>query len=71
MTNEERLLQQLHPEMARIWKAVKTLTEQYNGTGDIEIHMYKGQIRVKHGIYIKPAWTDEQEYVTSVQKEEK
>lgn len=67
MTNEERLLQSLHPEMARIWKAVKTLTEQYNGTGDIEIHMIKGVIRVKHGIFIKPAWTDEQDNIKEVQ----
>lgn len=67
MTNEEKLLTQLHPEMARIWKAVKVITEQYEGTGDIEIHFTKGRIRVKHGVFIKPAWTDEKDYVEEIQ----
>lgn len=58
-TNEELLLEKLNPELARVWKAVRVLLEKYDGTGDIEVHFYRGRIKIKDGLFIKPSYTDE------------
>ena len=58
-TNEEMLLERLNPELARVWKAVRVLLDKYGGTGDIEVHFYKGRIKIKDGLFIKPSYSDE------------
>lgn len=68
MTNEELLLDKLNPELKRIWNAVKIIIEKYEGTGDIEVHMYKGKIKIRNGVYIKPSFSDEEEFLKEVQK---
>lgn len=68
MNNEEELLKKLNPELYRVYKAMKNLMENYGGTGDIEIHLFQGRIKVKNGLYIKPAWTDESDVLNEIQK---
>lgn len=67
MNNEELLLEKLDPELKRIYKAMRKLFE-LGGTGSIEIHFLRKKIKIKDGLYIKPGFSDEDDYLKEVQK---
>lgn len=51
------MLKQAHPDLHRIFKAIMAL-EQYGGNGSLEIHLLRGHIKTKQGLYIKPGFDD-------------
>lgn len=62
MNNEEILLEKVNPELLRIYRAMKRLAES-GGTGSIEVHFLRGRIKIHNGLYIKPSFSDEDDFI--------
>lgn len=57
--NTATLLRQLHPDLYRIYSAMRSLFE-LGENGSIEIHFVRKRIRQKNGLYMKPGFSDDE-----------
>lgn len=56
--NEEALLRKINPDLFRVYRAMMTIIK-FGGTGSFEVHMNKGKIKDRDGLWIKPGFNDD------------
>lgn len=54
-TNEEALLKRINPDLWRIYKAMQIISS-FGGAGSFEVHFFRGKIKDRNGLYIKPSF---------------